>query len=158
MEYNTSVWNPFQLTDIKVLERVQRSFTARIPGLWYVPYEERLKRLGLESLEQRRLINDIQLMYKIVKNKIQIRFEDFFAYQGDTFTRKHCLAVIEPPGHINAIKYSFVNRMTKIWNRLPEDLVTEASISSFKRHLNKSIEQNEINITELLKFCKPQRG
>jgi len=41
--------------DVEALERVQKMFTRMLPGLEGVGYEERLDKLGLISLERRRL-------------------------------------------------------------------------------------------------------
>jgi len=48
------------------VERVQRKFTKRLPGLYNYDYVERLKRLELQSLELRRLHLDLIWCYKIV--------------------------------------------------------------------------------------------
>ena len=50
--------------DIYNIERVQRSFTKRLPGLKSLTYTERLLRLNLESLESRRVKADLVLLFK----------------------------------------------------------------------------------------------
>ena len=47
--------------DVLALERVQRRFTRMIPGMKSLSYEERLRTLGLYSLEFRRLRGGILL-------------------------------------------------------------------------------------------------
>merc|ERR1712035_191453 len=54
LEYATVVWNPHQEKDITKLEKVQRDITRRVPGLQGLTYEERLKELGITTVEKRR--------------------------------------------------------------------------------------------------------
>ena len=50
-----------------MIEAVQRRFPRLIPGMAGLSYEERLKRLGLYSLEFRRMRWDLIETYKIIK-------------------------------------------------------------------------------------------
>jgi len=49
-------WNPALTKDIEGLEKVQRRFTKRLPGLQHLTYCQRLQ---LESLELQRLRFDL---------------------------------------------------------------------------------------------------
>jgi len=64
LEYNSVVWSPFYKQDIEAIERVQRRFSKRLPGLKNLSYEERLKYLGWPTLELRRLCTDV-LQYTV---------------------------------------------------------------------------------------------
>ena len=48
-------WSPHYRKDVIALEGVQRRFTRMLPGVERLSDKERLDRLGLFSLEQRRL-------------------------------------------------------------------------------------------------------
>ena len=65
LEYCSVVWNPVLKKDIENLEKVQRRFTMRLPGLQHLTYCQRLARLQLESLELRRLRLDLAFTYKL---------------------------------------------------------------------------------------------
>ena len=52
--------------DIRKVESVQRRFTKRLYGMKCLLYSERLSRLGLETLELRRLKFDLVYLFKIM--------------------------------------------------------------------------------------------
>ena len=64
VEYNSVIWSPQTVHDIEEIERVQRMFTKRLPGLKTYSYTTRLNRLKLPSLELRRLHIDLIMFIK----------------------------------------------------------------------------------------------
>jgi len=54
VEYCVSVWSPHYKKDKELLEKVQRKSTKMIKGMKGKSYEERLRKLNLWSLEERR--------------------------------------------------------------------------------------------------------
>ena len=72
-----------------MLENVQRRATRLVKALQGKTYPERLKSLGLPSLQYRRLRNDMVQTYKIVRNIGSVDKDKLFTIVTDTRTRGH---------------------------------------------------------------------
>ena len=77
LEYCSVVWSPYLAKDVDLLESVQRKFTKYLPGLRSMSYSDRLKRVGLERLDVRRLRYDLIVAYKILFGLIPIDSTQF---------------------------------------------------------------------------------
>ena len=66
IEYNASILNHYYVQDVELIENVQRQFTKFLPGLFYKPFQKRLRILSLKNLEERRICSDLSLLYKII--------------------------------------------------------------------------------------------
>ena len=53
LEYAQASWSPWNQADIQTLEQVQHRFTRQVSGIGSLPYEERLDRLVLTTLQTR---------------------------------------------------------------------------------------------------------
>ena len=65
VEYNSVIWSPVAKHDIELVEKVQRRFTKRLRGLRSLSYCDRLTKLGLCTLELRRLHLDLLTVTKL---------------------------------------------------------------------------------------------
>jgi hypothetical protein len=65
-EYASIIWSPYRAGEVKRFESVERTFNKRVAGLASKSYDSRLKLLGIDSLETRRLKQDLLYTYKIL--------------------------------------------------------------------------------------------
>ena len=74
LEYAVQVWKPYLKRETNLIEGVQRRATKIIGELRNLKYEDRLIKLDLTTLEERRLRGDLIQQFKIVKNLDQIEW------------------------------------------------------------------------------------
>ncbi|KAK4809958.1 hypothetical protein QYF61_002915 [Mycteria americana] len=106
LEFCVQFWAPHYKRDIEVLEHVQRRATKLGKGLEHKPYEERLRELGLFSLEKRRLRGRPYCSLQLPERRLDIR------------------------------KNFFTERVVKHWNRLPREVVESPCLEVFKRRVD----------------------
>ena len=132
MEYCVQFWSPQFKKHADRLERVQRRTMKMIEGLANLPYEERLKELGLFSLENRRLRGNLITVFQYLKGSYK-------EYGVLRFTRSHIenargnrYKLYWERFHLNIRKKYF--RVTTInhWNNLSRHVVESPSLEVFK--------------------------
>jgi hypothetical protein len=134
IEYCSPVWSPVYKKDIFKLEAVQRRFTKKLQGLSRLTYAERLVILNANTLELRRLKQDILTMYKVFNGLLVLNISEFFELSR-VHTRGHKFKLIKPSCINNARAFSFACRRIDCWNSLPADIL-KLSLSEFKAKLN----------------------
>ena len=114
-------------------------YTKRLPGYSTLSYEERLLRLDINSLEMRRLRQDLLLTYKIIFNLAGGAAYNMFTLTNtlySTCTRGHPYKLYLHNSRIDTRKYFFSERITNPWNSLPATSVDFSSFSSFRFLIN----------------------
>ena len=117
---------------------MQRYFTRRLIGFKNYSYSERLVCLNLDSLELRRIKNDLKMYYKILNNLVDIDKDAFFKPVNKIHdTRGHNFKLIKPFCVTYQLANMFTCRVIDCWNWLPTTVVNSVSINSFCNNLDK---------------------
>jgi hypothetical protein len=140
LECATSVWCPHYERDIAIIEKVQRRATKLFRPVKDLPYDDRLRALGLQTLRTRRFRSDLILLYKLCHGTVDLPVERLFQWAPDQRLRGHSLklrARFTP--RVNSVRYSFAYRVVDAWNALPESVVQAPNLAKFKKGLHDSV-------------------
>ena len=140
LEYAGQVWNPHQKNHIMKIEKVQRHATKWVPELRGLGYEERLRRLGLTTLEERRMRGDMITTYKYVKGIDKMDRGEFLRVSKRE-SRGHRYRLLKKRSMNDGRKFFFVNRVVESWNGLGKEVVEAHTVSAFKAKYDKEIER-----------------
>ena len=136
LEHCCTVWNPYiparhylGMTD--QVEKVQRYFTRRVYQRCQLDcnhsYLQRLTYLKIESLELRRIYQDLAMVYKIIRALITAVIKQHFSFaiqapNSAMWIRGHPFKLKTPCYRLNIAQNLFFNRLISTWNGLPEHM------------------------------------
>ena len=137
LEYATTVCTPLFKKDMTAIENVQRRATKLVSCIKHLAYPERIRKLGLPSLEYMRERADLIVVYKITHNIEKIDKDKLFAFRTYTMTRGHQLKLAKKQHKLLTVRsYSFNLKVICPWNALSELVVMAPSLNCFKTRLN----------------------
>ena len=137
LEYCIQAWSPYYRKDIQTLEKVQQRATKLVRRLKNLPYEERLRRLKLYPLEQRKLRGDLIETFKILSGKERIDSAIFFRAASSINLRGNSKKLYKQRSRLMLRQNFFSQRVVNHWNSLPNAVVEAETTNSFKNRLDK---------------------
>ena len=137
LEYASPAWSPHYNKDKIAIERVQRRFTRLIPGLDNCEYMNRLSKLKLWTLEERRNRTDVIEVFKSWKGMSRLPFKAIFELNQSLRTRGHSLKLLKHHCAKDLRKYFFSERVINVWNSLDQETVASTTVNEFKANLDR---------------------
>ena len=97
-----------------------------------LPYETKLRELGIYSLYCRQQCGDLIETYKLLNVYYNVDWTKFFSLSPVSSTRGHHAKLYK-----NVVKINFfTQRCVNMWNSLPEVVVSATNIQLFKQQLD----------------------
>ena len=137
LDYCVQTWRPHYRNDIDKLEKVQKRAMKMVKGLEYsYSYSDRLRILGLTTLETRFLRADLIEVYKILRGFENVYPDKFFQVVRDDGRRGHSFKLFKRRYRLDVGRFKFANRVCEDWNGLDDDVVAVGSVNALKRKLD----------------------
>jgi hypothetical protein len=131
LEYCSQICRPWHNNLLNKLESCQRRLTKWCFPIRTLSYAERLTRLQLPTVIDRLERGDAILMFQLAKGLLDVDSSCYITRNYNN-TRGHCFKVQGTTARLDSRKFFFTERAIKIWNSLPEHVVTAPSLNCFK--------------------------
>ena len=122
LKYCIQAWGPQSKKDRELLERVQRRATKMLRGLQHLSYKDRLRELGLFSLEKRRLWGDLIAAFQYLKGAYKQEGSQLFGRGDNSRTRGNGFKLKEGRFRLDIGGKLFALRAVRCWNSCPDRL------------------------------------
>jgi len=120
LESCVQLWSPLHKVDMELLEWVQRRATKMIRGLEHLSYEDRLRELGLFSLDKRILWGDLIAAFQHLKWAYRKDGENLFSRACCNRTRSNGFKLIEGRFRLDIRKTFFTIRVVKTLEQIAQ--------------------------------------
>jgi hypothetical protein len=136
LEFAVTAWSPWLEADKSCLEKIQQRAVSMISGLKGTTYEEKLREIGLTTLEERRHQADMIQAFKIIRgfDKVDSNtwFQEVDVSIRTTRSAADPLNLRPQAARLETRRNFFSNRVVEAWNLIPGDIKRSKTVSSFK--------------------------
>ena len=140
LEYCIQAWSPYTQADKDKLEKVQKRAVNMVAGLRGRNYEQKLREVGLTTLEERRDRGDMIQTFRILNNIDKVEPGTWFSMAnerdrlGAAHTRhsRDTTRVVEGASNTDVRRNFFSQRVPGQWNSLPVATRQQSSVLGFK--------------------------
>jgi len=135
LEYSCTVWDPFTQANITKLEKIQRHFARFILNdyRWTSSVTAMIHQLQWQTLQERRAHLKVAMMYRIINSYIDI--PGSYLVQATQTNRGHTMKLLVPNARTLTYQRSFFPDSIRLWNILPQEVVSCTSLELFKQQL-----------------------
>jgi len=137
LQSSIQLWSPQHRTDSPV-EAGPEKATKTIRGLEHLSCEERLRELGLFSLEKRRLRGDLTAAFQYLKGVYRKDGDKIFSKACCDSTKSNGFKLKECRFRLD-IRMKLFTRVVKHWHRLSREVVNAPSLETFKVRLDRAL-------------------
>jgi len=141
LEFSTQAWSPWTVGDKETLEKVQRRAVKMVSGLESSDYNERLRELGLDSLEERRYHADMAMVYRITNGHGNLSHGTWFEKAGEaeraTRSSADPYGLRVKHGRLEQRRNFFSVRVIEAWNSIPPEIRGAKSCENFRNAYKK---------------------
>ena len=109
-----------------------------VSGMGQLTYEQRLKELGMTTLEERREECDMVETFKIMSGISRVNSSIWFRHAAEAEGGRHTRLTADPlniraPVAMLELRQNFFSqRVCEKWNALPSDIKNSSNVKSFK--------------------------
>ena len=130
-------------SDVKKIENVQRRATKLIKSVKNLPYEVRLKKLDMLSLENRRVRGDLIQTFKLLNQLEEVSLINGINSANErvgSLRRPHDRRLVREINKKGTHRYNFLtNRVVNAWNNRSREAVNAKSVNSFKAIIDREV-------------------